>query len=212
MKSKYSFTHASQLGNQRSCQRLNQRNKQQGLVMVFALLVLVSLTVLGIASVSSGLLQNKMAVSLQTQTLAFDAAEAAIAGVVFESEDSTVISDLVMIDPLTQARQNDALDMQNEALRCQDNESWINRRVTSAGLSIGAQHLEQGHYDTSPAIDSWSRTAYVREQACLGSSNVISGSHITCHVFVIKGCGHMEGSRSIVANSLTAAVLAPASQ
>ena len=47
--------------------------KQRGLVMVFALLVLVSLTVLGIASVSSGLLQNKMAVSLQTQTLAFDA-------------------------------------------------------------------------------------------------------------------------------------------
>ena len=117
MKSKYSFAHASQLGNQRS----KQRSKQQGLVMVFALLVLVSLTVLGIASVSSGLLQNKMAVSLQTQTLAFDAAEAAIAGVVFESEDSTVISDLVMIDPLTQARQNDALDMQNEALRCQDN-------------------------------------------------------------------------------------------
>lgn len=191
---------------------LARANKQKGLVMVFALLVLVSLTVLGIASVSSGLLQNKMAVSLQTQTLAFDAAEAAIAGVVFESEDSAVISDVNMVDPLTQARQNTALDIQNETLRCQDPDTWTNRQVTSAGLSKGALHQAQGHYDTSPAIDSWSRTAYVREQACLGSSNVISGSHITCHVFIIKGCGQMQGSRSIVANSLTAAVLAPASQ
>ncbi|MEH6710775.1 MAG: PilX N-terminal domain-containing pilus assembly protein [Paraglaciecola polaris] len=186
--------------------------KQRGLVMVFALLVLVSLTVLGIASVSSGLLQNKMAVSLQTQTLAFDAAEAAIAGVVFESEDNIVISDLVMVDPLTQARQAPALDIQNQTLRCQEDGSWTNRRVTSAGLTSGAQHQGEGHYDTSPAIDSWSRTAYIREQACLGSSNVISGSHITCHVFIIKGCGQMQGSSSIVANSLTAAVLAPASQ
>ena len=185
---------------------------QSGLVMVFALLVLVSLTVLGIASVSSGLLQNKMAVSLQTQTLAFDAAEAAIAGVVFESEDSTVISDVVMADPLSQARQNTALDIQNQILRCQDDESWTNRRVTSSGLMPGTQHKADGHYDNSPPIDSWSRTAYVREQACLGSSNVISGSHITCHVFIIKGCGQMQGSRSIVANSLTVAVLAPASQ
>ena len=168
--------------------------KQRGLVMVFALLVLVSLTVLGIASVSSGLLQNKMAVSLQTQTLAI------------------VISDLVMVDPLTQARQAPALDIQNQTLRCQEDESWTNRRVTSAGLTSGAQHQGEGHYDTSPAIDSWSRTAYIREQACLGSSNVISGSHITCHVFIIKGCGQMQGSSSIVANSLTAAVLAPASQ
>ena len=186
--------------------------KQRGLVMVFALLVLVSLTVLGIASVSSGLLQNKMAVSLQTQTLAFDAAEAAIAGVVFESEDNIVISDLVMVDPLTQARQAPALDIQNQTLRCQEDESWTNRRVTSAGLTSGAQHQGEGHYDTSPAIDSWSRTAYIREQACLGSSNVISGSHITCHVFIIKGCGQMQRSSSMVANSLTAAVLAPASQ
>lgn len=185
---------------------------QSGLVMVFALLVLVSLTVLGIASVSSGLLQNKMAVSLQTQTHAFDAAEAAIAGVVFESEDSTVISDIVMADPLSQARQNTALDIQDQTLRCQDDESWTNRRVTSSGLMPGTQHQAEGHYDNSPPIDSWSRTAYVREQACLGSSNVISGSHITCHVFIIKGCGQMQGSRSIVANSLTAAVLAPASQ
>ena len=64
--------------------------KQQGLVMVFALLVLLSLTILGISAVSSSLTQSKMAMSTQQAGLAFDAAEAAIAGVFFESEDEVL--------------------------------------------------------------------------------------------------------------------------
>ncbi len=55
--------------------------KQQGLVMVFALLVLLSITVLGVSAVTSSLSQSKMAVSMQQSGLAFDAAESAIAGV-----------------------------------------------------------------------------------------------------------------------------------
>ena len=49
--------------------------KQQGLVMVFALLVLLSITVLGVSAVTSSLSQSKMAVSMQQSGLAFDAAE-----------------------------------------------------------------------------------------------------------------------------------------
>ena len=48
--------------------------KQQGLVMVFALLVLLSITVLGVSAVTSSLSQSKMAVSMQQSGLAFDAA------------------------------------------------------------------------------------------------------------------------------------------
>lgn len=55
--------------------------KQRGLVMVFALLVLLSLTILGVSAVTSSLSQSKMAMSMQQTGLAFDAAEAAIAGV-----------------------------------------------------------------------------------------------------------------------------------
>jgi type IV pilus assembly protein PilX len=38
--------------------------KQNGLVLVLSLLVLVSVTILGVSAVSSGLLQSKMATSM----------------------------------------------------------------------------------------------------------------------------------------------------
>ena len=42
--------------------------KQSGVVMIFALLVLLSLTLLGIASVSNGLIQTKMASAMEQQS------------------------------------------------------------------------------------------------------------------------------------------------
>lgn len=187
--------------------------KQQGLVMVFALLVLMSLTVLGVASVSSSLMQNKMAVSMEKQSLAFDAAEAAIAGVVFESEDEVLLTDPTKVDPLSEARQGDAVDLATDDLTCFNDVDWTNRAVTAAtGLRTNTEHTAVGLYDDNPDISSWSRTAFVEERACLGSSNVIGGSNISCHVFVIKGCGRLEGSRFAVANTLSASVFAPASQ
>ncbi len=186
--------------------------KQQGLVMVFALLVLLSLTVLGVASVSSSLMQNKMAVSLEKRSLAFDAAEAAIAAVVFESEDELLLTTPGLNDPLSEARQGAVLDLANQTMDCSDNVNWTNRALTSGGLTTGTRHTAVGLFDTNPATSSWSRTAFIREQSCLGSSNVIGGSNISCHVFVIKGCGRLQGSTFTVANTLTAAVFAPASQ
>jgi len=186
--------------------------KQQGLVMVFALLVLMSLTVLGVASVSSGLMQNKMAVSMQNQSLAFDAAEAAIAGVVFESEDEVLLANPNKVDPLSQARQGTVIDLGNQTLSCFNNADWTNRVITSNGLQQDSEHTTAGLFDNNPPISSWSRTAFVRERACLGSSNVIGGSNISCHVFIIKGCGKLQGANYAVANTLSASVFAPASQ
>ncbi len=186
--------------------------KQQGLVMVFALLVLMSITILGVASVSSGLMQNKMAVSMEKRSLAFDAAEAAIGGVVFESESETLLSNPAILDPLSEARQLPAIDLAAQNLNCLDNVNWTNRTVTTAGLDDLNQNTAAGNYDDNPAMTSWSRTAFVRERACLGSSNVIGGSNISCHVFMVKGCGQLAGSGYIVANTLNASVFAPAGQ
>lgn len=184
--------------------------KQQGLVLVFALLILMSMTILGVSAVSSSLLQNKMATSLERQSLAFDAAEAAIAGVVFESEDDDVLTNVNLLDPLSQARQNTAIDLVNQQLSCQDNATWTNRTMTT--LTSGSVHTAAGSYVTNPGINSWSRTAFVAERACLGSSNVIGGSSLNCHVFMIKGCGQVAGSKTIVANTLSASVFAPATE
>ncbi len=186
--------------------------KQQGLVLVLALLVLLSLTILGIGAVSSSFSQSKMAVSMQQQGLAFDAAEAAIAGVFFESEDEVLLADDDVVDPLSQARQGNVFDPDTNTLSCYDNESWTNRQVTEGGLTTGEQHTAVGVYQSSPRTTSWSKTAFVTEQACRGSSNVIGGSNITCHVFIIRGCGHVDGKNTVVANTLAASVFAPASQ
>lgn len=185
--------------------------KQQGLVLVFSLLILLTLTVLGVASVTSSLLQSKMSATAETQSLAFDAAEAAISGVAFESEDRAVLNDPVLTDPLTEARQLAAINLAVEDLSCFDQANWIDRQITESGLQAGARQVAAGAYNSDPQISSWSKTAFVREQSCLGSSNVIGGGSLSCHVFLIRGCGQLNNANYAVANTLTAAVFAPAS-
>ena len=186
--------------------------KQQGLVMVFALLVLLSITVLGVSAVTSSLSQSKMAVSMQQSGLAFDAAESAIAGVFFESEDEILLSDATKTDPLSEARQGNVFDPTVDTMSCFDEGAWTDRYMTVGGLAVGDRHVTDGTYQTEASSKSWSRTAFVREQACRGSSNVIGGSNINCHVFVIRGCRKVSGKSSVVANTLAASVFGPASQ
>ncbi|MBU3021860.1 PilX N-terminal domain-containing pilus assembly protein [Aestuariibacter sp. A3R04] len=190
---------------------VNQVNHQQGMVLVLALLILLSLTILGVSAVSSSLSQNKMAMSMQRSGMAFDAAEAALAGVFFEAEDKIVLTDNTKKDPLTEARQGLQFDPDNDAMSCFDN-GWTARSVTSTGLSAGTEHKNSGNYQTDMRTQSWSRTAFIREQACRGSSNVIGGSNVNCHVFVVRGCGKVSERSTVVANTVTAAVMAPASQ
>lgn len=184
-------------------------NKQKGLVLVFALLVLLSITVLGVSSVSSSIMQGKMASSIERKSVSFDAAEAALAGVIFEAEDEILLSDPAIADPLSQARQLPAIDLAIEELSCFD-DNRIDRTMTKNGATFGQQQNSAVRYGDNPPVDSWSRTAFVHEQACRGSSNVIGGSNINCHIFIVRGCGQTEGSNYVVANTITAAVFAPA--
>jgi len=186
--------------------------KQRGVVMVFALLVLLSLTILGVSAVTSSLSQSKMAMSMQQSGLAFDAAESAIAGVFFESEDEILLADTNLTDPLSEARQGNVYDPSTQTMSCFDEDEWTDRFMTQGGLTVGTRHTTNGSYQSTPNTQSWSRTAFIREQACRGSSNVIGGSNINCHVFVIRGCGKVAGKTSVVANTLAASVFAPASE
>ncbi|NDW14402.1 pilus assembly protein PilZ [Alteromonas genovensis] len=186
--------------------------KQRGLVMVFALLVLLSITVLGVSAVTSSLSQSKMAMSMQQSGLAFDAAESAIAGVFFESEDEVLLADDTLTDPLSEARQGTIFDPNADEMSCFDEGDWTDRHMTAGGLTTGSRHVTSGSYQSSMSTKSWSRTAFIREQACRGSSNVIGGSNVNCHVFIIRGCGKVSGKPSVVANSLAASVFGPASQ
>lgn len=186
--------------------------KSSGMVMVFALLILLSLTILGVTSVASSLMQSKMAVSMERSSLAFDAAESAIAGVIFEAEDKVILANANLNDPLSDARGGNQIDLSVQSLSCFENNNWTNRSVTAQGLTKGSRHVATGDYVAQPAIDSWSKTAFLREQPCVGSSNVIGGSNISCHVFIVRGCGQLKDSNFVVANTLNASVFAPAAQ
>lgn len=186
--------------------------QQHGMVMVFALVVLLALTLLGVAALGNSTLQHKMAVNSQQQSLLFNAAEAALAGVMFESEDEQLLADNTLLDPITEARQGNILDPVTQAFSCFVEQGFTGRTVTSSGFSTGAKHQFSGAQDSQNHMRSWSRTAFVREQACRGSSNVIGGSNIRCHVFMVRGCGQLIGGDYAVANTMTVAVFAPVSQ
>jgi type IV pilus assembly protein PilX len=186
--------------------------KKSGMVMVFALLILMSLTILGVSSVSSSLMQSKMATSMEKRSLSFDAAESAIAAVMFESEDEELLSNIALDDPLSAARGGTQLNLAVQELSCFEDITWTNRVLTNVGLSAGTHHTSAGNYTDKPIIKSWSRSAFIREQPCVGSSNVIGGSNISCHVFIVRGCGQLNDSNYAVANSVTASVFAPATQ
>lgn len=181
----------------------------RGLALVFSLLVLFTLTLLGVTAVTSSVLQLQMAADTANRALAFDAAEAAIAGVLFESEDSLVLTDPQLTDPFTEARQMTAIDLATQSMSCFDNDNWVSRRVTKDGLVTGAMHTTAGVYTAAPEIHSWSKTAYVGMRSCLGSSNVIAAGRLQCQLFVIRGCGQLSNAKFAVANTLLAAVIAP---
>jgi type IV pilus assembly protein PilX len=186
--------------------------KNSGMVMVFALLILMSLTILGVSSVSSSLMQSKMATSMEKRTISFDAAESAIAAVMFESEDEVLLTNVALDDPLSSARGGTQLDLTVQQMSCFEDVTWTNRVLTKAGLVSGTQHTNAGNYTDKPVVKSWSRAAFVREQPCVGSSNVIGGSNISCHIFIVRGCGQLDDRNYAVANSVNASVFAPATQ
>jgi len=185
---------------------------QQGVVLVFALVLLLCVTLLGVAAVSSSLSQSKMASSVQSQGLTFDAAEAALAAVVFESEDEILLTDDDVDDPLTAARQGVQFNPLTDTLECVNDNDWVNRQLTGSGLSRGVQHTASGNFHSQPNVTSWSRTAFILEKPCRGSSNVIGSGGLRCHVFIVRGCGQIEGKRTITANTLTVAVFGPSSE
>lgn len=149
---------------------------------------------------------------MEKRSLSFDAAESAIAAVMFEAEDEALLSDVDKDDPLTAARGGTQLDLTVQEMSCFENVTWTNRILTKNGLSKNTQHTTPGNYTDKPLVKSWSRAAFVREQPCIGSSNVIGGSNISCHIFIIRGCGQLDDSNYAVANSVNASVFAPATQ
>ena len=191
---------------------MNSIRQQCGIVMIFALLMLLCLTILGVASVSSSLLQTKMASSQEQQFLAFNAAEGALSEVLFEMEEQLELSTTSLLNPLLEARKISELVPSVTGLSCFVKDGFIQSNVTSAGPNFAERHTTLAQSHSQYRLTRWSRIAYVQEQTCRGSSNVIGANKISCHMFVVRGCGQLENSPFAVANSVTVSVFAPTSQ
>ena len=186
-------------------------HNQRGVVLGVSLLLLVVLTILGSFAVDKSTQQNIDAVTGMREALTFQAAESAIAGVLFEAEDPAVQSSATMLGPLAEARLMTVINPALTRMACNDN-AFATRRVTQSHLQSGQNHTGTGKFLAGPDITAWSRVAFVREQNCAGASAVIGGSNFSCHVFIVKGCALAANSPIVNTAEITASVIAPATQ
>ena len=181
----------------------SQAATQRGVVLIFAFLVLLSLTLMGVASVSSSMIQHKMAYAMEQQLLAFNGAESARAATI--SQSAVLVNS--MIDPLSEAGKIAAIDLRVDALRCFSDQGYVSRTLTQNGLQTEKHHITNGQYDRQSRLNSWSLSAFVQARACRGSSSVMGSADIQCHVFLIRGCGQIKDNQYAVANTLSVSVM-----
>lgn len=198
---------------------------QKGIALVVSLVLITSMTVVGVSSVSSGVMQTKMATNQNTVSLAFDAADAAIEGIVHESSSTALRAGDIddgngnqLFDVLTEARlsgqisEDNTVDFTNLPT-CDElaGELWTERTVTSSGLQTDAVMNGTTAMRTNPEVWAWSKSAYIGlKNLTDGNSGLVSSivdtdgtrNRTVLEVFVVKGCGHVSGSVVNAANTL----------
>jgi type IV pilus assembly protein PilX len=204
-----------------------QMNKkmQKGIALVIALVLLTSMTIVGVSSVSSGVMQTKMATNQNTLSMAFDAAEAAVEGIAFEGGSQNLRAGTVenddgdtLIDVLTEARNSGQLSTDNRVdmttlPTCDDisNVTWAERRVTSNGLQEDEIHNGTGALTQKPGVQAWSKAAFIGLKNLTDANSGMVSSIVDTdgarnrtifEVFMIKGCGHVDGTVINVANTV----------
>ena len=203
---------------------INHKQWQKGIALVITLVLLTSMTLVGVSSVSSGVMQMKMATNQNSLSLAFDAAEASIEGIIHESSSSSLRAgevldenDNQLLDVLTAARaagniaNNNQIDVNNIPTCDETDANWQERSVTSAGLQDDSVHTTVAAMSDKPEVWAWSKSAYLgmKNMTDINSglvSSVVdtdgSRNRTVLEVFVIKGCGHVSGAAVNVANTL----------
>ncbi len=78
--------------------RITGMKKQQGIVLVVALLILVVMTVLGVSMLSSSTLEERMASNLQSQNATFQAAESCVRTTLLPANELTRSNAAVALD------------------------------------------------------------------------------------------------------------------
>lgn len=193
-----------------SIKNVTTLKRQQGVVLPIALLMLAILTTLGIFTLDTSSRNYAQSTTKVHYNLTQEAAESAARGAIFEAQDEIILRDDLVFDPLSEARGGATYQADNNDLSCYDN--YSRRTVTSANLQTGVNNNAAGNYNESPKTEAWSRTAFVAEAPCKGFSEVLGDNSLTCHYFVVRGCGTSKQQPNVQAVEITVSVLAPATR
>ena len=198
---------------------------QKGVALVISLVLLTSMTIVGVSAVSSGVMQTKMATNQNSMSVAMDAADAAIEGLVHEGSSMALRSGLVddgagnvLIDVLTEARNAGQVSVNNmldfSAVPSCDQATlaaWAERGVSASGLSDDSIHSMSAALSSNPEAWAWSKSGFVGLKNLTDPSSGMVSSIVDTdgvrnrtlfEVFAIKGCGHVTGSSVNAANTL----------
>ena len=202
-----------------------KKQLQKGIALVISLVLLISMTIVGVSAVSSGVMQTKMATNQNSLSVALDAADAAIEGLVHESSSMALRSGLVddgagntLLDVLTEARNAGQVSVNNEVdfsavPTCDQSNlaNWSERGVTSSGLADDSIHTMSAALGQHPETWAWSKSGFVGlknltdpESGMVSSIVDTDGvrNRTLFEVFAVKGCGHVTGTSVNAANTV----------
>lgn len=161
-------------------------NSQRGTVLVIALLLLLVLTILGVASMSGTIMQERMAGNVNLQTLAFNSASAGVATSIDFANPTTWGTD---------AGGNPRTCLRDGLSGCEPNQPWCwrggwttfqNFDAPNAPPGTTVQYRQRvGCFEAEDALDHWDNPADVPLQllvlnqgaVCTGAACLADGSN-----------------------------------
>ena len=166
--------------------------RQKGSVLIVSMVMLFLLTLIGVTSMSSTSLEEKMAGNLRDQQLAFQAAEAALREgerLVSNTEGLSGIVDDNCTNGLCKRREDDS-NYASTASSCDTDNGWVNPRW-----------LEN---DCDPGWDVWSNTAKHRQYLFKYAETVAKPKYIIEFINLLDCPGSSVGSNDCEMYRITA--------
>ena len=156
--------------------RIDKISTQKGVVLFISLILLFVLTLLGVTSMSSSSLENRMASNFQHSHLVFQAAE-------------TAIRDLMLLtDP----------DSTTNPAYSEDADPMVELLKLGSGAVVTTTHDMTSYSDTSSGITvtATSETEYTSSASCGGSSMGVGSGAVTCYEFEFRSTANISTSSS----------------
>lgn len=156
------------------------RQSQRGAALIVALLILVIISIIGVAAMRTSIFNSKIATSAQAGTMSFQAAESALAGVLNEAETvSTSTPGHVIGSAIT------SLGLGSNVVQ--------NRCVTAADTQKSGTCAAADYMDSRDLVKSSSRTVVKgKTRAKLGEQVSLGGTRFAYYDFVTVAEGGVE--------------------